>query len=239
MKKVVLFHIIILLFSCNQANNKTVESSNLKETGTESNIKKDSIKELNNKLESAKTNPLKEDYKNITILFNLSPLSIFDKTTDGLSLSEKKELLKNGESDSWKIITKNQTQLAIQNKNNSSQVTFYFLKNKDNLDGLLCAEIVNGENNNIYSWKYFNKTETLQETNILKKYNANDFVSKADKLPDTYQPVLHYTFINNKTIEVSLYTWMEKEFETRKIVNKIFLIWNGDHFAEKIESIKN
>ena len=38
---------------------------------------------------------LSEEEITMKSLFNLSPLSIFDKTTEGLNLSEKNELLKN------------------------------------------------------------------------------------------------------------------------------------------------
>ncbi|MCL5128524.1 hypothetical protein [Algibacter sp. L4_22] len=215
MKKAILFHIIILLFT-----SKLVSQNNEKNGTTK------------------ETSYLTHDYKDMKALFNLSPLSIFNETTEGITLSEKKELLKKGESTSWKITNKNKTKLTIQNKNLSSQVTLYFLKNKDNLDGVLFTEIENGRNNNIHSWKYINKSETLQKINILKKYSANDFVRKEEKLPDSYQPLLYYLFIDDQTIEVSLHTFMEKEFETREIINKIFLKWNGENFVEKIERIK-
>lgn len=46
-------------------------------------------------------------------LFSLSPLSIFDETTEGLSLSEKNDLLKKGASDSWEIADEDKTKLTL------------------------------------------------------------------------------------------------------------------------------
>ena len=212
MKKTILLHLIILLFACNQSSENNTKSDTSKETGLESNI----------------------DMKS---LFSLSPLSIFDETTEGLNLSEKNDLLKKGESASWKIIDESKTKLTIRSKHPSSEVALRFLKNKDNLDGLLFATVVNEKHTNLLSWKYSNEDKNLHKANILKKYTANDFVSKEDKLPNSYKPVLHYQFIDDQTIEVSLHTWMEKEFENREIINRIFLKWNGENFEEKI--VKN
>lgn len=221
-------------------NKEKVSNSNFNQKESEIFQK---IKELKKKLKNSKVGDLdapkkNNDYIDIKSLFSLSPLSIFDGTTDGLSLSGKNDLLKKGESTSWKIIDKNKTKLAIQSKPPSSEVTLYFLKYKNNLDGVLFAEIVNGKNVDLLSWKYFNENKTLQKTNLLKKYSANDFVSKEDKLPDSYEPVLYYIFMDDQTIEVSLHTSMEKEFENREIINQIFLKWNGENFEEKIERIK-
>ena len=201
------------------------------------------IKVLNEKLENSKIGDLDTpqnngDYIDIKSLFSLSPISIFDETTEGLNPSEKNDLIKKGESTFWKIIDENKTKLTIQSKPPSSEVTLYFLKNKNSLDGVLFAETGNGKNISIHSWKYLNESNTLQKTNLLKKYNANDFLSKEDKLPNSYEPVLHYHFIDDLTIEVSLHTWMEKEFENREIINQIFLKWNGENFEEKIQKIK-
>lgn len=200
------------------------------------------IKELKQKLENSKMGDLNAPKKNdnhidIESLFSLSPLSVFDQTTNGLNLSEKNDLLKKGESHSWKIMNRSKTKLAIQSKPPSSEVTLYFLKNKNNLDGLFFAETGNGKSSSMHSWKYFNESKTLQKTNLLKKFNANDFVSKDDQLPDSYEAGLNYHFIDDLTIEVSLHTWMEKEFENREIINQIFLKWNGEDFEEKIEKI--
>ena len=204
------------------------------------------VKDLKKNLRNSKVGNLDsskkdDDYIDMKSLFSMSPLSIFDKTTEGLSLSEKNDLLKKGESASWKIMDKNNTKLALQCKNpcRESEVTLYFLKNKNNLDGVLFAQIVNGQNVDLLSWKYLNENKNLQKTNLLKKYSANDFVSKEDKLPDSYEPVLYYIFADDqKMIEVSLHTRMEKEFENREIINQIFLTWNGENFEERIERIK-
>lgn len=200
------------------------------------------VEALKDKLGISKTGSLPaskddHDYIDMKTLFSLSPLSVFDDTTEGLTSAEKNELLKKGESDTWKIIDESTTKLTIQCKQPSSEVTFHFLKNKDNPDGLLFAQIVNGENTHLLSWSYSHEEKNLQQVNPFKKYTANDFVSKEDRLPDSYHAVMYYLFIDDQTIEVSPHTWMEKEFENRKIIHKIYLKWNGEDFVEKIEKI--
>jgi len=215
MKKAILFHLIILVFACSSTKKNLAVS---KTDAFDISMNNDSI-----------------DMKS---LFELSPISIFDLTTEGISSSEKEELIKQGESVSWKIIEENKTKLSIQCKYPSSEITFYFLKNRDNLDGVLAAEVINEKVTNIQLWKYFHEDKSLQERDMFKKYQANDFVSKEDKLPDTYKPVLHYQFVDDQTIEVSLDTWMNENFENREIINRILLKWNGEKFEENIERIK-
>ncbi|WP_165749034.1 hypothetical protein [Cellulophaga sp. Z1A5H] len=189
-------------------------------------------------IESAKSDSQNNSYKDIKSLFRWSPLSIFDETTEGLESSEKEELLKKGESAYWKIMEATNTKLVINHIHNGDRVTLRFFKHKDSLDGVLFAEVENGANTSLSSWNYDEESETLQKSNLLHKYTANDFVSKEDKLPDSYHAVVHYSFIDELTIQVSLYTWMEKEFENRKISNELFLKWNGENFVEKIERIE-
>lgn len=56
---------------------------------------------------------------------------------------------------------------------------------------------------------------------------------KEDKLPDSFEAVLNYHFVDDQTIEVSPQTWMSEEFETRTIINRVFLKWNGEAFEEQ------
>lgn len=185
-------------------------------------------------LDASKKSP---DSTNMKALFSLTPLSIFDETTEGLSLTEKKDLLEKGESATWKLIEEGKAKLVVRCKYPFSEVTFYFFQNKDNQDGVLFAQIVNERNTNTHSWRYFNEESTLQKANPLKTYSANDFVSQEDRLPDSYQAVFNYEFLDEQTIEVSLQTWMDDAFETREIINRIFLKWNGENFEEQI--VKN
>ncbi len=233
MKKTILFHLIILLIACNQSNDNKAKNDVSKDKDLKPNTETESINEEEINSDTKKMH----DDIDMKSLFSISPIAIFDETTEGLSPTEKYELLNKGESGAWKIIEENKTKLTIKHKDPSSKVTFYFFKNKNNKDGVLAAEIINEKAANIQSWNYLEEHNALQKTNILKKYDANDFVSKEDKLPDSYKPVLRYQFIDDQTIEVSLNTWMEKEFENREIINKIFLKWNGENFEEKI--VKN
>lgn len=218
MKKVNLFCLLILLlFACSDKSNE-----NGTETTTDKKLSKD---------EDSNT-----EYVDIKTLFKLSPLSIFDKTAEGLTSSEKENLLKKGKSKSWKIIDLAKSKLTLQGSLND-EVKLYALKYKNNPDGLLAVETTNGSTSKVELWKYYTKDKSFEKSTSLKEVSANDFLSGEDKLPNSYQPQLHYNFVDDQTIEVSLYTWMDKEFGEREIVNRIFLKWNGEKFEEQI--VKN
>lgn len=170
---------------------------------------------------------------NVLSLLSLSPTAIFDRTSAGISDTERKALVKNGKTAFWEITDETETKLAIKGIGNDV-IKLYFLKNKGNADGLLAVETTNGDILAIDLWKYSSKNNSLEKGNKLKAYSANEFVTAADKLPDSYQPQLHYQFIDDQTVEVYLYTWMDKEFENREIINRIFLKWNGENFEEQI-----
>ena len=226
MRKAILFHLLVLLFACNQSSENNATNDTSKTTESEP-------KTETGHLDGSEKN---DDFISMKSLFTLSPLSIFDETAAGLSASEKEALLKKGKSESWEIIDETKTKLVIKGFE-ADAVELYFLKNKNSSDGLLAVETTNGKTSKIQLWKYFNKNKSFEKGSGLKKYSANDFVSPEDKLPNSYRPQLQYGFIDDQTIEVSLYTWMDKEFENREVINKIFLKWNGESFEEKI--VKN
>ena len=217
MKKLIIFSLSILLCTCNQSSNNN---------GTTNDDSKTTYKESK-----------KDDFPDVKTLFSLSPISIFNETTKGINASEKEDLLKKGKSTSWEIIGDTKSKLIIKANENDDEVKLYSLKNKNNTNGILATELTNGKTSKIQLWKYNSKDISLEKASKLKKYSANDFVSNADKLPTSYEPVLHYQFIDDQTIEVSLYTWMDKEFENREIINRIFLKWTGEDFEEQI--VKN
>lgn len=224
MEKTILFSLIVLLFACGQSN-KNPENN---KAPTDEKITTD-IKDKSEEINSNNTS--------IRSLFTLSPLSIFDKTSVGMSASEKETLLQKGKSESWEIINEANTKLIIKGLE-SDVVKLYFLKNKNDSNGLLAVETTNGKTSNVQLWNYSEKNKKIEKGDDLKKFSANDFVSQENKLPNSYQPQLHYEFINNQKIEVSLYTWMDKEFGDREVINKIFLEWNGESFEEKIVNSK-
>ena len=123
---------------------------------------------------------------NIKSLLDWSPISIFDRTTQGISDAEKKALVQKGKAASWEITDETETKLAIKGEGND-EVKLYFLKNKHNADGLLAVETTNGNTSAIDLWKYVSQNNGLEKGSPLKKYSANDFVSPADKLPDSHQ----------------------------------------------------
>jgi len=230
MKKLLIYIPLLLLFACQQST----DGDNGDASKTEEEKTSDIEQTKSGDIDSSKGN---EDHIDMKSLFRLSPLSIFDETTEGLALSEKTDLLQKGESATWKITDESRTKLTIQCKHPSSEVTLFFFKHRVNLDGVLFARIMNEQNSKVHSWRYIDDSKTLQKADVLKKYSANEFVSEEDRLPDSYTPVLNYQFLDDQTIEVSLQTWMDKEFENREIINRILLQWNGEDFEEKI--VKN
>lgn len=223
MQKAILFYLIILLLACSQASEKSTKSVNSNATEIKSTTDKEPNKDEDSNGEAI----------DVKALLKLSPLSIFDKTATGLTSSEKEALIEKGKSESWEIIDETKTKLVI-NGFGTDAVELYFLKNKNNSDGLLAVETRNGKTSEIQLWKYFDKNKSIEKSSDLKKYSANDFVSQEDELPNSYKPQLQYGFVDDQTIEVSLYTWMDKEFENREVINKIFLKWNGESFEEEI-----
>ena len=223
MRKAILFPLIILLVVCNQSCEKNTKSSNSNVTEIESSTDKEPGKD-----EASNDEPIE-----VKSLFRWSPLSIFDETVAGLTSSEKEDLIEKGKSESWEIIDETKTKIGFKATENDV-LKLYFLKYKHNSDGLLAVETTNGQTSKIHLWKYFDENKSFEKSSNLKEYSANDFVSEADKLPDSYRPQLHYGFIDDQTIEVSLYTWMEEEFENREIINRILLKWNGEKFDEEI-----
>jgi hypothetical protein len=169
-------------------------------------------------------------------LLSLCPISIFENTVSGMTDAGKKNLVKNGQSDFWKITEETNTTIILEGEENDP-VKLYFLEYEDSSDGLLAVEMTSGKVFSIQLWKYSNSEKRLEKSENLKQYSANIFVSPKDKLPDSYEPTLHYQFTDDQTIEVSLYTWMDELFENREVINKVVLKWNGKDFEERIEKI--
>ena len=213
MKKVILFQLLILLFACSQSSDKNAKDDNSNSSGEETTATEEQGKDLS--MES---------------LFKLSPLSVFENTTEGLSSAEKESLIKDGKSESWEITEKTKTRLTMNSSSNDA-VELHYFKNKNSPGGTLGVTTLTGQTSTLRLWKYSNNNLEKEDNPII---SANDFVSEKDKLPDSFQPQLQYSFVDDEKIKVSLYTWMVNEFEKRKVVNKVFLNRAGDKFTKEI-----
>jgi len=126
MKKALLFPLMILLFACNQSCDTNVTSDSSKNKGAEPTTEKAPVEPTKT---GQRDSPIKDgDYIAVKSLFRMSPLTIFDETTEGLTLAEKNDLLEKGESATWKITDESKTKLAIQSKELPSKITLRFLK---------------------------------------------------------------------------------------------------------------
>lgn len=221
MKKAILFYLVFLLVACSKSDQKKATDKNQNVTGTETTTDKKSDKDEDSSMESV----------GMKSLFRLIPLSVFENTTGGLTSAEKEALIKDDKSDSWEVTEENNTRMALNSSSNDA-VELHYFKNINSSGGTLGIKTKNGQTSNLQLWKYSNNS--LEKENIPIKISANDFVREEDKLPDSFQPQLQFSFIDNEKIEVSLYTWMVNEFEKRKIVNKVFLEWDGGKFTKEI-----
>lgn len=221
MKKVILFHLFILVFACSKSGEKSATDNKPNVTGTETKTDKKTKKDEGSSMESI----------GMKSLFRLSPLSVFENMTDGLTIAEKEALIKNGKSESWEVTEETNTSMALNSSSNDA-VELHYFKNKNSSGGTLGITAVNGQTSNLQLWKYSNGK--LEKENNPIKISANDFISEKDRLPDSFQPQLQYSFIDDTKIEVSLYTWMVNEFEKRKVINKVFLKWDGDKFTKEV-----
>ncbi len=221
MRKAILLHLFILLFACGKSDKKSATDNNQNATGTETTTDKKPEKQEGSSMESI-------DMKS---LFRLSPLSVFENSTDGLTSAQKEALIKVGKSESWEVTEETNSRMALNSSSNDA-VELHYFKNKNSSGGTLGITTINGQTSNLQLWKYSNSK--LEKENNTIKTSANDFVSEKDKLPDSFQPQLQYSFIDDEKIEVSLYTWMVNEFEKRKVINKVFLKWDGDEFTKEV-----
>jgi hypothetical protein len=221
MKKAILFHLVILLFACSKSDKKSVIDNNQNVTGTEITI--------DNKPE--KGEGLIMESVDMKSLFRLSPISVFENTTNRLTSDEKEALIKGDKSESWEVTEETNTRMSL-NSSSNDVVEFHYFKNKNFSGGSLGIITINGQTSNLQLWKYSNSN--LEKEDIPIKISANDFVSEEDKLPESFQPQLQYSFIDDEKIEVSLYIWMVNELEKRKVINKVFLKWDGDKFTKEI-----
>ena len=223
MKLSILGIIISLIFSCNNKGEQQKYNLNPVADVEETSYKKDQI--LSEAID-------------MKTLFNLSPLAVFNHTTDGLNFNEKKELFEKNKSASWEITESKKYSMSLKSVSNDL-INLYHLEKDSKTEVLLVAETSNQSTSIMEIWNFVPENKRFQKIKNPFYVNADDFVSIEDKLPSDYQAQFQYQFIEPNKVEVSLNTWMEKVFEQREVINKILFEWDGNEFQKKISNIKS
>lgn len=168
----------------------------------------------------------------IKSIFEWSPLVIFSHTSEGLTSEEKEDLINKNKSSAWELIEHTKNKMTLKSISNDL-VNLYYLESVKNQIGVLALAVNNRQNNSVEIWS-IGENRSFRKIKDPFQINANDFMSSEEKLPDDYQATFQYHYVEPKSVEVSLHTWMEKAFEDRKIANKVLFEWDGEIFKKKI-----
>lgn len=169
--------------------------------------------------------------KTVYDIFTKASISIFDYTTEGISIEEKNDLLKKGESKSWKIVSKSDKKIVIDCKYPSSQVILFLLE-KQNGSPLLVSYTENEKVRNIDIWE-LNDKGVVEKIDLLPVILARDFFSKENQfytISDYNNNVYYYFDTITNLIHAGLFLRMERELEEKNIDFDVILNWNGKTF---------
>ncbi|GJM62517.1 hypothetical protein [Persicobacter diffluens] len=176
-------------------------------------------------------NPENPEKSTLFELFALAPITLFDGTSEGITIEEKKDLCIQKESDSWKITYLTDEKMEVTCKYPSSSITLFTLERKSK-SPILVAFTVNERNTSVELWEK-DKGGNLEKVELLPTVHAKDFFfieNQFDGL-SKYNNNVYYSVDTEKfIIGAGLYTWMEKEFEFRPVDFQIELKWDGEKF---------
>lgn len=170
----------------------------------------------------------------ISELFNKAPISVFDHTTEGISLEEKNDLISKGETENWKIISKSDKMLEIKCKHPSSRITFFLLE-RQNSSPLMMSYTQNEISSTIETWGLNNEGIMVKE-NLLPAISAKEFFSESrwfDNISDFDNNVQYRFDANTHLIHVELFGWMEESMKFLKLDYDITLKWTGTGFEKQ------
>jgi len=161
--------------------------------------------------------------------FEILPVEAFDGTSDGLSESEKKDLLLRSVSDFWKITYKSSSNMKIHAGDQS--VTLQVLET--NNYPIIIVYTENAQTATIDTWVYLTEGEILKKESLLPSVTINDFYSEKDALsnPEKFQGNVSFFLDETGKIKASLYTWMETKLEDKTIKYDIFIEWANGIFV--------
>ena len=170
----------------------------------------------------------------ISELFNKAPVSVFDHTTEGISLEEKNDLISKGETENWKITSKTDKILKIKCKYPSSRITFILLERQDS-SPLMMSYTQNEISSTIETWELNNEGIMVKE-NLLPAIPAKEFFSENkwfDNISDFDKNVQYRFDTNTHLIHVELFGWMEESLKFLKPDYDITFRWTVNGFEKQ------
>ncbi|MEN7551914.1 hypothetical protein AAG747_28630 [Rapidithrix thailandica] len=161
-----------------------------------------------------------------------APNSLFDYTTEGILSEEKNILLKNGESEVWKIIRSQDTLLSIECKYGNSIVHLIPLVSNFGSQVIL-SYTENERTSMIETWQM--EDEKVWKVQLLPSVKAKDFFTEEHRFANVSEydsNVSLFMEVPSQVISATLNTWMEDEFEDKNIDYEIELKWDGTDFQK-------
>lgn len=160
---------------------------------------------------------------------SISPVSLFDNTTEGISKEEIQDLVREGESATWKVSSMTTEKLVITCKYPFSQVTIAKIGDDRSI---IVAFTENEQSKNLEIWE--RKEDVLQRTDLLPKVSAKEFFftkNQFNGLSDYDSNVYFYLSANSSLVKAGLNTWMDAALKDKNPDFDISLKWNGDAFT--------
>lgn len=164
-------------------------------------------------------------------ILSFAPTEVYDRTTEGISKEELKELLSTGESSSWVVTFKSDDLVTFNCKYPHSKISFFLLPH-DNNTAILVAHTENKKVSTVELWER-NEKVILEKIELLPAILAKDFFSEEHQssIPDTYnEQVFYFVDGSTKRIKADLNTAILEEFEHSTTDYAITLNWNGTGF---------
>lgn len=167
----------------------------------------------------------------LTDLFTVAPISLFDNTTEGISLEEMNDLVNKGESATWQISYKSEQKITITCKYPFSEISLFLLHHNDG-GAVLISYTVNEQVSTVETWKK-NDHNILEKIDLVPITFANDFFfeqNQFDEISKYDGNVYYFVAIESMTIKAGLNIWNEKVFENTEVDYDISFTWNGTTF---------
>jgi hypothetical protein len=183
-----------------------------------------------------KPQPKKVVEETLTALdyFGMVSNSTFDEVANGMDEDEQHSLVNDGVGKAWKITSQTNDRIElVQNAQPANKIILQAFAQGAN-PPLIGLEIISkdpesGDQDATTFWQVNKNTHLLDDAGgILPNISANDYV--ASPFPDDYEGDIAYNLKDATTIQTKLLLWDDPEFQGKKIVNDIKLVWNGSQF---------
>ncbi len=172
-------------------------------------------------------------------LIELAPAVIFDETTEGISMKEKKELLANQTSANWLLCNKTTSYIVAKAKVPFSSVSM-FQVSTEKKEPILVILTENEKTQSIKTMLY--KNSQFESLDIIPKIQTAEFFKGSEKqnIARKYPYAINYTFDkSNKSFDVSISNWMNEELAALNPDYRLRLVWKETKFIKRKVKIKS